>query len=333
MKSYKNLGYSLLFCLCILPLAACQKEQTPNTVPGTSLAAPYKEQPSDGASDTNSDTASDMPLRDNTPSVLSPQASGSNVFQEENVTLDISNLSEGYFMVQYTGTSPKVRVQILAPDGTKKQPLLASGNEYQTFPVSEGNGTYQITVLENVAGTSYAVLLSQSVEVALTDEFRPFLYPNQFVDFQSSTAAVSEGSRLAQNAHTDLEVIQNIYHYVVENITYDEEKALQVKDGYLPVLDDTLSTRKGICFDYASLMTCMMRTQNIPTRLEIGYSGDIKHAWISAYVDEIGWIDNIIQFDGSSWTLMDPTLAANNNSKEVGKYIGNGNNYTLQYSY
>ena len=80
-------------------------------------------------------------------------------------------------------------------------------------------------------------------------------------------------------------------------------------------------------------MTAMMRTQRIPTKLEIGYSKDVKHAWISAYIDEVGWVDDIIEFDGSSWTLMDPTLAANNSRKSVGKYIGDGSNYTLQYSY
>ena len=74
----------------------------------------------------------------------------------------------------------------------------------------------------------------------------------------------------------------------------------------------TLSTGKGICFDYAALMTAMLRSQGIPTKLEIGYSGEVYHAWISTYIDEIGWVDNVIQFDGKSWSLIDPTLAASN---------------------
>ena len=48
---------------------------------------------------------------------------------------------------------------------------------------------------------------------------------------------------------------------------------------------------KGICFDYAALMTAMLRSQGIPTKLEIGYSGEVYHAWISTYIDEIGWVD------------------------------------------
>ena len=94
-----------------------------------------------------------------------------------------------------------------------------------------------------------------------------------------------------------------------------------------------MSTGKGICFDYASLMTAMLRSQGIPTRLEIGYSGEAYHAWISVYLKEAGWVDNIIEFDGTNWTLMDPTLGASNNKKSVEKYIGDGSNYVVKYSY
>ena len=271
--------------------------------------------------------------RDYVPTVLVPEASGTSVWQTENVLVDTSNSSLGYFMVKYTGSVPKVRVQTVAPDGTKTQPLLTVDGNYQTFPFAGGNGTYQINVLENTTEDKYAILLSETIEVTLENEFSPFLYPNQYVNFAEGSQAIEKGSELANGTYSDLEVIQNIYTYVTKNITYDEQKATEVVDGYLPVDDETLSSGTGICFDYAALMASMMRTQRIPTKLEIGYSGEVKHAWISAYVDEVGWVDDIIQFDGSSWTLMDPTLASNNSRKSVGKYIGDGKNYTLQYSY
>ena len=44
-------------------------------------------------------------------------------------------------------------------------------------------------------------------------------------------------------------------------------------------------------------------------------------------------MDNIIEFDGTNWTLMDPTLGASNNKKSVEKYIGDGSNYVVKYSY
>ena len=94
-------------------------------------------------------------------------------------------------------------------------------------------------------------------------------------------------------------VVTSIYNYVVDNLTYDYEKAATVQSGYLPNVDLTLATQKGICFDYASLMTAMLRAQDIPTKLVIGYTGQLYHAWISVYLPEQGWIDNIIYFDGA----------------------------------
>ena len=103
--------------------------------------------------------------------------------------------------------------------------------------------------------------------------------------------------------------------------------------GDIPNPDETLSTKKGICLDYASLTTAMLRSQGVPTKLEVGYSGDAYHAWISVWTKETGWIDNVIRFDGKKWTLIDPTLAANNSKQSVRKYIGDGSNYTLKFVY
>ena len=41
----------------------------------------------------------------------------------------------------------------------------------------------------------------------------------------------------------------------------------------------------------------------------------------------------LISFDGENWSLMDPTLAANNSSSAVEQYIGDGSNYLIKYTY
>ena len=83
----------------------------------------------------------------------------------------------------------------------------------------------------------------------------------------------------------------------------------------------------------SALMAAMLRSQGIPTRLHVGYAGDAYHAWINVYIEDIGWIDGIIQFDGKDWSLMDPTFAANKNSKNTQDFIGDGNNYNTLYTY
>ncbi len=273
------------------------------------------------------------PPRDSTPKVLTPSADGVTVYQNDFASIDASNTSQGYVMVKYNGANEKVKLQITCPDQSCYTYLISDRGAYDTFPLTAGNGSYTLQVLENVAGDTYTVSLTQSINVSIEDEFLPFLYPNQYVNFHADSQAVSKGSALAKDTYSDLDVVQNIYNYVIKNISYDTEKAQNVSYGYVPDVDDTLSSKKGICFDYAALMTSMLRSQNIPTKLEVGYSGDAYHAWISTYIDDKGWVDDIIQFDGDTWKIMDPTLAATNNSAAVKKYVGDGSHYVVKYTY
>ena len=271
--------------------------------------------------------------RDSTPKVLTPSADGVTVYQNDFASIDASNTSQGYVMVKYNGANEKVKLQITCPDQSCYTYLISDRGAYDTFPLTAGNGSYALQVLENVAGDTYTVSLTQSINVSIEDEFLPFLYPNQYVNFHADSKAVSKGSDLAKDTYSDLDVVQNIYNYVIKNISYDTEKAQNVSYGYVPDVDDTLSSKKGICFDYAALMTSMLRSQNIPTKLEVGYSGDAYHAWISTYIDDKGWVDDIIQFDGDTWQIMDPTLAATNDSAAVKKYVGDGSHYVVKYTY
>ena len=178
----------------------------------------------------------------------------------------------------------------------------------------------------------YALALSQDISVTISDEFKPFLYPNQYAWFTEGDAAVTFGIEISDNSSSDLDYLEQVYLYVIQNITYDDELAATVSSGYLPDVDTTLRTKKGICFDYASLMSAMLRSQGIPTRLEVGYVGELYHAWISCYISEVGWVDGIIKFDGSSWTMMDPTLAAGSSVEKVREFLKD-NIYSVKYSY
>ena len=273
------------------------------------------------------------PKRDSTPQVLTPTADGTVVYQNDVAAVDTSNTSQGYVMVNYNGSCEKVKLQITGPDQNCYTYLITEHGNYTAFTLTAGNGSYSIQVMENICGDSYFISLEQTVDVQIENEFLPFLYPNQYVDFKADSNAVKKGSELAEDTWTDVEVVQNIYNFVIKNISYDEEKAQNVSYGYLPNVDDTLASGTGICFDYAALMTAMLRSQNIPTKLEVGYSGDTYHAWISTYVDDKSMEDNIIEFDGDSWQIMDPTLGANNDSKSVKKYVGDGSHYVVKYTY
>ena len=281
--------------------------------------------------------------RDNTPHIYENESPKELTIGNDLVTIDLTNTSKGYLMVEYLGTNEKVKVRITLPN--QEDPYTYdkhAGNE--AFPLTGGNGTYKIQIFENVSDNKYSTLFSQEFDVQLENEFDPFLYPSQYVNYNKNTRAIDVAKQIVEKATDDLDAVTKIYHYTINTISYDDQKADQVKDGslkgYLPDVDKTLETKKGICFDYAALMATMLRTQNIPTRLEIGYAKNeedieksIYHAWISVYIDQIGWIDNYIEFDGHSWKIMDPTFAAGNQDKKTKNYITNQDNYQTKYLY
>lgn len=265
--------------------------------------------------------------------VRTPQASGTTTYGNGSVTVDASNTSQGYVMIKYTGGSKKIKVQITKGGVTYTYDLNAR-DAYEVFPFSEGDGSYSIKVFENVTGTQYAQIFSKDVSVSMPDAFAPFLTPNQYVNFSENSAAVQKGAEIAAGKTDELQITTDIYNWVIANIKYDTAKATSVQSGYLPDVDTILATGKGICFDYASLMAAMLRTQDIPAKLVIGYTGSLYHAWINVYIEDVGWVDGLIYFDGHNWSLMDPTFAASGgNNQEVRQYIGNGANYQAKYTY
>lgn len=267
------------------------------------------------------------------PAGYTPQASGTLTAKNDKALIDYSNTADGYVMVQFTATTAKkLKAQVKGPTTTYTYNITAG--KMATFPLSDGNGKYQITVYENTTDTKYATVLSQSVDVKLSDEFAPFLRPNQYVDYAAAANSVAKAKELVTGKADALDKVAAVYDFVVGNLTYDKELAKSVQSGYLPVLDTVLANKKGICFDYAALMTGMLRSQGVPCKLVVGYAGKAYHAWISVYSDETGWLEGVVYFDGTSWQRMDPTFASSGKqSKEIMSYIGDGKNYTAKYFY
>lgn len=277
-----------------------------------------------------------VPLRDNTPYCPTPVASGAVTYGNDVTTIDVSNAGDGYIMANYTGTCPKVKLQIIGP-GSYKCTYNLNTAAYQAFPLTGGNGSYTITVNENIVGNEYSISYELDLDVSISDPFSPYLTPSSYVSYNSRTAAVELAAQLCETAADDLDCVTAVYNYVIDNIAYDYDKAGQITSGalssYIADIDGTLSSGKGICLDYAALMACMLRTQHIPTRLEVGYAGLAYHAWISVFIKDAGWVNGIVEFDGSSWSLMDPTFAATNSEDDLKEFIGDGTNYSVRYIY
>ncbi|MBQ8306214.1 MAG: transglutaminase domain-containing protein [Blautia sp.] len=265
------------------------------------------------------------------PHALVPESPGQSVIESDSLLLDLSNIKQGYLTAISRTPDRQINVQLMDPEGINYSYFLEP-QETAVIPFSGGSGNYQLVCYEQVAGSQYAAMLSKQLEIELENEFLPFLYPNQYVDFAPDSEAVKLAISMLPDDASDIDALGAIYDYVIGNTVYDEAKAVSVEAGYLPDVDETLATGRGICFDYAALMSAMLRTRGIPCKLMIGYAGDIKHAWIDVYLLSKGWISKAISFDGKTWTRMDPTFDSSAEDREmIQEYIGEGSNYAVQF--
>lgn len=265
--------------------------------------------------------------------MLSPVASGTLASSQGGAEIDYSNTSDGYVMCRFAqSSSVRLKVQVTGPNTTYTYDLPTG--EWQVFPLTDGNGKYKTTVLKNVGGSKYACVNSVTCSVTLADEFAPFIRPNQYVNYEGAWGTITKAKEICKDATTELEKVQAVYDFVINNLTYDKRKAANVQTGYLPVLDSVLAARTGICFDYAALMAGMLRSQGVPCKLIVGYAGTAYHAWINVYTEETGWVEGAIYFNGETWQRMDPTFASSGKSSAaIMKYIGDGANYSAKYIY
>ena len=215
---------------------------------------------------------------------------------------------------------------------------LETDGSWAVIPLPSGSGTYSIQVHEKDSEKEQfpnTTVLNKSFTANLENEFLPFLYPSRIIQFSLEDEAVQLAKKLADEAgvETDLDVVEAVLDYIVENISYDTKRQ-RGSDGkyayYYVDVDTVIEDKTGICYDYAVLMTAMLRSQRIPTRFIIGYSKpeskdkQLLHAWIETYIEDKGWIRQI-EFRGNSWERVDPTFEAA--GVTLSEQVGDGKTY------
>jgi transglutaminase-like putative cysteine protease len=264
----------------------------------------------------NTPATTTQTVRTTPPTINLPTAPGVDTDVSDHAVIDYSNRALGYFTVIYSGSQPRIIVRVTGPGGVNTYEFNSSQrNRVLAFPLSRGNGSYTIEVFHGPADPNLSLARPNNLrlDVRLTNAHSPFLTASHVVNYNSSSAVVRTASELAAG-RTQIETIEAVYNWFIANITYCNTRAAAAAAnglaGYVPDLNALMRDRRGICIDFASGMTAMLRSRNIPTRMEYGMAGDEYHAWISAWTRETGWVNGWIRFNGSSWRLMDPTFAA-----------------------
>lgn len=264
------------------------------------------------------------------PQIATGNFTGAKTLENGIASVDISDAASGVVQVSYKGSCSNVKVRITMGDNVYDYGLSGSA----VYPLQSGSGEYNVKVLENISGKTYAIALDESFSAEVSD-FSPYLLPTQYISFSQSDNCVKKAAELCAGCDSDAEKIAAIFKYVTDNISYDKQLAASVKSGYIPDPDSTLAKGTGICFDYASLFAAMCRSQSIPTKLVMGYiQGNMYHAWNEVYTKETGWVTLDLFIEKNKWNLLDPTFYASaDNKSDAAEYMSDKDGYSAVYYY
>ena len=275
-------------------------------------------------------SAEEKPIKVTVPRIATGNFTGAKTLENDIASVDISDAASGVVQVSYKGSCSNVKVRITMGDNVYDYGLSGSA----VYPLQSGSGEYNVKVLENISGKTYAIALDESFSAEVSD-FSPYLLPTQYISFSQSDNCVKKAAELCAGCDSDAEKIAAIFKYVTDNISYDKQLAASVKSGYIPDPDSTLAKGTGICFDYASLFAAMCRSQSIPTKLVMGYvQGNMYHAWNEVYTKETGWVTLDLFIEKNKWNLLDPTFYASaDNKSDAAEYMSDKDGYSAVYYY
>lgn len=239
------------------------------------------------------------------------------------LNIDESNLNNGMISVSY---QPKKNIQtkVMVQKENIKYTYTLQGND--KFPLQLGNGDYQIRILEQVKGTTYRQIDQQVVSLDMSNSNSVYLQSSQIINWTSNMKAIKQAKKLTKGAKTDKEKLNAIYQYIIKNIKYDKIKIKSVQGtSYVPSIEDTYKSSKGLCYDYSAIMAAMLRSVGVPTKLVMGYSDkiDVYHAWNEVYLEDVG-----------SWVTIDTTYdVAAKDAKISYKMIKNASEFSVEKTY
>ncbi len=192
-----------------------------------------------------------------------------------------------------TGVKMKLLVQVSAT-GYRQTYDLCEGQNELVIPLTNGNESYTLKLCKQIEGTRYSTVETETVSLELDNENEVYLYTNVIVEYVLSDKAIKKASSLTKKCVTEEEVVEKLTKYVIENYSYDYDKAKEISSGtltqYIPDIQDVYRNKLGICYDYSVLLAAMLRTQGIEVKVVTGYCSNVNgyHAWNQVHDSESG---------------------------------------------
>lgn len=199
--------------------------------------------------------------------------------------INTSEANNGYFTINYEETYNLTKMKVGIVINNKTMYFDYHANQKLSYPFSEGDGYYTITLYKHIRENRYQKIETKAVYVNLNNKLSPFLVSTYDACFSQGDLTNITSNSICKNASN----IKTIYNFINKNIKYDYDLAFKVSEkiitSYIPNPIATLKTEKGICYDIASLFAAMCKTQNIPCYIIKGEYKGVPHAWNNVYIN------------------------------------------------
>ncbi|MDO5521751.1 MAG: transglutaminase-like domain-containing protein [bacterium] len=199
--------------------------------------------------------------------------------------------TDGTVTVKYNNKS-KVKSKVLViKDNKMYQYDLKNGNNIVRVPLTQGNGTYTVMVCKCITGSKYSPIAQKKVKLKLSPSRKAFKPTHIIINFKNTNPAIKKAKQLVKKCKTKEDKIKAIWNYVVKNYKYDYAKQRNLSSytsQYVPNVNTTYKSKKGICYDISALYSAMLRSVGIEAQLQTGYCSKVNgyHAWNRVYNSE-----------------------------------------------
>ncbi|MBB6214348.1 transglutaminase-like putative cysteine protease [Anaerosolibacter carboniphilus] len=200
--------------------------------------------------------------------------------------------------VSLEGKTQKEKIKLLVKKDSTSTWLdvnVKNGKFQENIWLTQGTGDYSISIMIHEEDRKYSY--GPTLNIENKTAINKYLSPTKHVE-SDDEEIIKLAKEITNVNDTELDKAKAIYRWVVENITYDYEKYNKHQNNdydnnYGAVY--TYTTKKGVCYDYATLTAALSRAVGIQTKVVKGEGklGSFKglHAWNEIFIPEKGqWI-------------------------------------------
>lgn len=179
------------------------------------------------------------------------------------------------------------------------------GNTFALYEIDKlaanSDMNFKITRVIKTGTSTPRLNLSQNYSFDLGNEPEWLINPQNGIS-SDEPAMIAKTNEIAKPNDKKVDKLKKFFSYVNLNMTYDTNTDY-ANQGSLCALN----TLRGVCEEYATLLTALCRAQGIPARTIIGYrldddtssilsqgnlvpSEQNSHAWVEVYTPELGYV-------------------------------------------